>query len=64
MNGTVGEIAGVKYKIMGAAKKNIDIVLVPQNNYEEALQTKKDNNYDLEIVSINTFQEAIDYLRS
>lgn len=64
MNGTVGEIAGVKYKIMGAAKNNIDIVLVPQNNYEEALQTKKDNNYDLEIISINNFQEAIDYLKS
>lgn len=64
MNGTVGEIAGVKYKIMGAAKNNIDIVLVPQSNYEEAIQTKKDNNYDLRIVSINTFQEAIDYLKS
>lgn len=64
INGNVGEISGIKYKIMGAAKNNIDIVLVPSTNYEEALQTKEEHNYDIEIVSINTFEEAINYLKN
>lgn len=63
INGNVGEIAGVKYKIMGAFKNNIDVVLVPSANYEEAMKTKKEKNYDLEIVEVNTFMDAINYLR-
>ena len=63
-DGTVGEIDGVKYKIMGAAQKNIDIVLVPSANYEEALKTKNKYNYDLEIVKVDTFKEAVDYLKN
>lgn len=64
-DGTVGEIDGVKYKIMGAAQNNIDIVLVPSANYEEAIKTKnKYNYYDLEIVKVDTFKEAVDYLKN
>lgn len=63
-DGTVGEIDGVKYKIMGAAQNNIDIVLVPSANYEEAIKTKNKYNYDLEIVKVDTFKEAVDYLKS
>lgn len=60
--GNVGEIDGVKYKIMGAVKNNLDVVFVASDNYEEAIKTKKDNNYDIEIVSIETFDDVIDYL--
>ena len=62
INGNVGEISGVKYKIMGAAKNDIDIVFVPSANYKEAIKTKKDNNYKLDIVSVDTFLDAINYL--
>ena len=62
-DGTVGEIDGIKYKIMGAANNNIDIVLVPKENYKEAMKVKKDNNYDLKIVKVETFKEALDYLK-
>ena len=62
INGNVGEIDGVKYKIMGAVKNNMDIVFVPKGNYEEAIETKKNNNYDIEIISIETFDEVIEYL--
>lgn len=62
-DGTVGEIDGIKYKIMGAAKNNIDIVLVPKENYKEAIKVKKENNYDLKIVKVSTFKEALDYLK-
>lgn len=63
INGNVGEIAGVKYKIMGAVRNGMDVVLVPSANYEEAINTKKENDYDIEIVSIENFNDAIDYLK-
>lgn len=63
INGNVGEIAGVKYKIMGAVRNNMDVVLVPSANYEEAIKTKKDNNYDIEIVKVEKFSDAIEYLK-
>lgn len=62
INGNVGPIGGVKYKIMGAVKNNIDVVLVPSDNYEEALKVVKERNYDIELVEIKTFDDAIEYL--
>lgn len=64
IEGNVGEIDGVKYKIMGAVKNNLDVVFVPSGNYEEAVETKNDNNYDIEIISIETFDDVIDYLNN
>ena len=49
---------------MGAAKNKMDIVLVPSGNYKEALKVKKEKKYDLEIVEIKTFEDAIEYLKS
>lgn len=63
INGNVGEISGIKYKVMGAHKNKMDIVLVPSANYDEAIKTKKENKYDLEIVKVDTFEDAINYLR-
>lgn len=61
-NGTVGEISSVKYKVMGADKDKCDVFLVPEINYEEAKSTKDKFKYDLEIVSVNTLDEALEYL--
>ena len=60
--GNVGEIDGIKYKIAGAVKDKMDIVLVSPYNYEEAQKVVKENNYDIELVKVSTFEEAIDYL--
>ena len=60
--GNVGEIDGIKYKLMGAVKNDVDIVLVPKDNYDEAIKIKKDKKYDIEIVSVETFKDAIEYL--
>jgi PDZ domain-containing protein len=62
INGNIGEIDGIKYKIAGAVKRHMDVVLVPPSNYEEAMQVVKDNNYHIDIVKISTFDEAIKYL--
>lgn len=60
--GKVGEIGGIKYKIIGAAKKKVDIFLVPSDNYKEALKVKEEKNYNFELVKIDTLREAIEYL--
>lgn len=63
--GNVGSIGGVEYKIKGAVKAKIKYFLVPAGeNYEEAMKIKKENNYDIEIVPIKHFDDALDYLRS
>ena len=62
MNGNVGEIDGIKYKIAGAVKKHIDVVLVSPYNYDEAKKVVDENHYKIELVKVSTFKEAIDYL--
>lgn len=64
IDGSVGGIDGVKYKIIGAVDDEMDVVLVPSANYEEAMKVKKDKGYDIEIVSVSTFDDAIEYLRN
>lgn len=63
LDGTIGEIDGIKYKIMGAAKNNMDIVFVPSSNYDEAIRTKEKYNYNLDIIKVDTLEEAIEYLK-
>ena len=63
-DGTVGEIDGVNYKIMGAAREGMDIAFVPSSNYEEAVETKEKYNYDIEIIKVDTFDELVEYLRN
>lgn len=60
--GNVGVIGGIKYKVMGAEKNNADIFLVPEDNYKEAIEVKKEKGYDIEIISVKTLNDAIDYL--
>lgn len=62
--GYVGEIAGIKYKLMGAVKQKADVFLVPQgSNYREARDLKNEKGYDIDIVPIETFDEALNYLK-
>lgn len=60
--GNVGEIGGIKHKLMAADNKNADIVFVPKENYKEAKQIKDKKNYNFELVSISNFDDAIEYL--
>ena len=62
IDGNVGEIDGIKYKIAGAVKDKMDIVLVSPYNYEEAKKVVEENKYDIELVEVSTFEEAINYL--
>lgn len=60
--GIVGPIGGVKYKLKAASKK-ADLFFISDYNCKEAMAIKKEKNYNLNIVCVKTFDEAIDYLK-
>ena len=62
IDGTVGEIGGVKYKLMGAVKNGADIFICPKDNYKEAINVAKEKDYDIKIVSVENFKDALNYL--
>ena len=62
LDGSVGIIGGVKYKVIGAVQEGAEIFLVPEGNYEEAIEVKKEKGYDIEIIPVKTFKDAITYL--
>lgn len=65
IEGNVGSIGGVKYKLKGAVDSKSDIFLVPAGeNYEEAIKYQKKYHYDIKIIGISTFEEAIEKLES
>jgi len=58
--GNVGTIGGVKYKLMGAVKAKADVFIVPNGeNYEECIKLKEEKGYDIEIIGVSTFDEAL-----
>ena len=63
-DGKVGEIGGVKYKVLGAYKNNADIFICPKENYQEVLKTIKDNKIDMKVIAVSTLSEAILYLKN
>lgn len=64
-DGSVGEIAGVNHKLDGAVYGNADLFFVPKgDNYEEALKVKKQKNYNIKIIPIESFEEALNYLEN
>lgn len=64
LDGTVGEIGGVKYKLLGAVKKKADIFIVPNgSNYEECIKLKKEKGYKIKIIGVDTFDDAVNKLK-
>ena len=64
INGNVGEIGGVIYKLQGAEKEDADIFLVPYENYEEAYKYAKEHDYNIKIIKVKTFNETIEALNN
>lgn len=64
INGNVGEIGGVKYKLIGAVKNKADVFICPLENYKEAMKVKKEKKYKIKIISAKTFDEALKKLQS
>jgi len=62
--GNVGSIGGVEYKVKAAAKEDADLFFVPIDNYEDAYNTVLENDLDIKLISVSTFDEALNYLNS
>lgn len=64
INGNVGEIGGVKYKLIGAVKNKADIFICPTENYQEAKKVAKEKNYDIIIITADNLSEIINQLKN
>ena len=62
-DGNVGEIGGVKYKLIGAVNNKAKVFLCPKENYQEAISIASSKNYDIIIKSVETLDEAVSYLK-
>ena len=63
-SGNVGSIGGVKYKLLGAVKNKAKIFIVPNGeNYDEAMKLKNENNYDIEIIGVSTFEDTLENIK-
>ncbi len=56
---TVGAIGGVRQKVFAARSVGAEYVLVPSDNYDEALTAA---GKDIQVVAIGTLQDALDFL--
>lgn len=70
INGNVGQIGGMRDKIIAAHQAGVDLFFCPKDqdvtshNAEEAIDEAKKRRYDLRIIPVGTLQEAVDYLRN
>ena len=62
VDGSIGEIGGVKHKVLGAANGKVDVFLVPKENYKECVKTVKDNKLKIKIIKVSNIKDAIDKL--
>lgn len=63
VDGTIGEIGGVKHKLLGASQSKTDIFLVPSgNNYKDAMKYKKEKKLKLKIIEVKNIEDAINKL--
>jgi PDZ domain-containing protein len=58
---TIGAIGGVRQKVFAARSIGAEYVLVPQDNYPDALTAAGD---EVEIIPVVTLQDALDFLDS
>ncbi|MGH3649367.1 MAG: YlbL family protein [Acidimicrobiia bacterium] len=60
-DGTIGNIGGIRQKVVAAEAAGAEYILVPQGNYQNALTAQRDS---IEIVPVETLEEAIGFLES
>lgn len=62
--GVVSEIAGVKYKLKGAVKNKADVFIVPSENYDEAYDLVKENNYKIKLIEAKNLHQVLEELKN
>lgn len=61
-SGNVGPIEGIREKIIGANKAHAKYVFVPAENYADAMATKKEFRYKLDIYPVKSLADTVNYL--
>ena len=62
-DGTIGEIGGIEYKVLGAASAKADIFLSPGgDNYKTAKKYIKEKKLKIKLIKVETIQEALEKL--
>lgn len=61
-DGNVGPIEGIREKIIGAHKAHAKYVFVPERNYADAMATKKEFGYKLDIYPVKSLADTVNYL--
>lgn len=62
-DGSIGEIGGVKYKLLGAIKDEADVFLVPKGeNYDTCMEVLENKNSSIKVIGVSTIEEAIKVL--
>lgn len=61
-SGNVGPIEGIREKIIGAQKAHAKYVFVPERNYADAMATKKEFGYKLDIYPVKSLADTVNYL--
>ena len=61
-SGKVGPIEGIREKIIGAYNAHAKYVFVPERNYAEAMATKKEFGYKLDIYPVKSLADTVNYL--
>lgn len=68
-DGKVGQIGGIRDKIIAAHEGNVDIFFCPadvnpgETNTKDIMDEAKKRHYTIKIIPVKTIQEAIDYLQ-
>lgn len=61
-DGNVGPIEGIREKIIGANKAHAKYVFVPEQNYADAMVTKNEFGYKLDIYPVKSLADTANYL--
>lgn len=62
--GNIGEIGGVKYKMLGASKNKCDVFITPKENYKEAKKVKEKNKLKIELIEADNIEDLMEKLSS
>jgi len=59
LDGNVGPIGGVRQKVLGAARRHADLVLVPVANFADGHAAAKGR---IKVVAVSSFRQALSAL--
>jgi len=63
MEGNVGSIGGVIYKLRGAIKEKADIFIVPnEDNYKEVMEVVNKEELNIKVIGVDTLNDTINKL--